>query len=39
LYEKNEGDVFLSLIKPSEWNVKYVGSARLESDNKWVRVK
>ena len=39
LYEKNNGDVFLSLIKPSEWNVKYVGSARLESDNKWVRVK
>jgi hypothetical protein len=39
LYEKNDGSVFLSLIKPNEWNIKYVGAARLESDNKWVRVK
>jgi hypothetical protein len=37
LYKKKDGIVFLSLISPNEWNVEHVGSARLESNNKWVR--
>ena len=37
LYKKKDGIVFLSLISPNEWNVEHVGSARLESNNKWIR--
>ena len=27
--------LFLSIIKPNEWNVEHVGSFRLDSNNKW----
>ena len=36
LYEGKEQD-FLSLVEPSEWTKKHLGSFRLNSDYKWVR--
>ena len=38
LYEKRDGGVFLSLIKPSEWPMKFLGATKLESTQKWIRV-
>ncbi len=38
LYEKNDGSVFLSLIAPDEWNMKFLGATRLESNNKWIKL-
>ncbi len=38
LYEKKDGTPFLSLIAPTEWNMKYIGTTRLESNNKWIKL-
>ena len=38
LYYGNDDSVFLSLIGPNEWNKKYVGSFKLNSDNKWLKI-
>jgi hypothetical protein len=38
LYEKNDGNPFLSLIAPTEWNMKFLGATRLESNNKWLKI-
>jgi hypothetical protein len=38
LYEKNDGSPFLSLIAPDEWNMKFIGATRLESNNKWIKL-
>jgi hypothetical protein len=38
LYEKQDGSVFLSLIAPDEWNMKFLGATRLESNNKWIKL-
>ena len=38
LYEKKDGSPFLSLIAPSEWNMKFLGATRLESNNKWIKL-
>ena len=38
LYEKKDGGVFLSLIKPNEWPMKFIGATKLESTQKWIRV-
>ena len=38
LYQKEEGNLFLSLIGPDEWNQIYVGSFKLDSDDKWKKV-
>jgi len=38
LYEKQDGSVFLSLIAPSEWKMKFLGATRLESNNKWIKL-
>jgi len=37
LYQKNDERLFLSLIEPQYWDQLYVGSVRLDSDNKWVK--
>lgn len=39
LYENKNGDNFLSLISPNEWNEKHIISVRLNSDYKWVTTK
>jgi len=38
LYEKKDGGVFLSLIKPNEWPMKFIGATKLESTQKWIRI-
>ena len=38
LYEKKDGNPFLSLIAPNEWNMKFIGTTRLESNNKWIKL-
>jgi hypothetical protein len=34
LYRNND-KIFLSLIKPEEWKLEYLGSFKLDSNNKW----
>jgi Protein of unknown function (DUF2452) len=38
LYIRDNQTTFLSLIDPNSWNKKYIGSFRLESTQKWVKV-
>ena len=38
VYEKPDGSFFMSMIDPNSWNQKFVGSTRLESTNKWVKI-
>lgn len=37
LYVGNDGNVFLSLISPNEWNRECIGSFYLNSDQKWIK--
>ena len=39
LYQRENGNLFLSLIEPNFWDQLYVGSVKLDSDNKWIEVK
>ncbi len=38
LYSKNDEDMFLSIIEPSSWNMKYIASFKLDSTNKWIKI-
>jgi len=38
LYVGRDGNIFLSMINPSEWNYECVGSFVLDSNNKWNRI-
>lgn len=38
LYIKDDDTMFLSLIGPDEWNKKYIGSFKLDSKQKWIKV-
>jgi len=38
LYIKDDDTTFLSLIAPNLWNKKYIGSFKLDSTQKWVKV-
>ena len=39
LYQREEDEtLFLSLIGPDEWNQIFIGSFRLDSDDKWTKV-
>ena len=38
LYERSNGKNFLSLISPSSWNLKHLGSFKLDSDKKWNKI-
>ena len=38
LYERNDKSIFLSIIKPDEWNMKCLGITQLESNNKWKKL-
>lgn len=37
LYAGENGENFLSLIAPSDWNKEYLGTFRLNGEYKWVR--
>ena len=39
LYYGNDGNVFLSLITPDEWNKQHIGSFRYNYDNKWIKIE
>ena len=36
LYVSEEGNNFLSLISPHEWNKVHIGTFKLNSDKKWI---
>ena len=38
LFVGNDGAPFLSLIGPDEWNREYIGSFRLDSNQKWIKI-
>lgn len=38
LYEKDNGETFLSQIEPSEWNKKHLGSFKLDIDRIFVKI-
>ena len=38
LYSSDDDKTFLSLIEPSQWNKKYIGSFFLNHECKWVKV-
>ena len=38
LFERIDGTPFLSLITPNEWDMKFIGATRLESNNKWIKL-
>lgn len=39
IYVGKDGNYFLSLISPNEWNLEHIISARLNSEHKWVLIK
>lgn len=39
LYVGDDGSVFLSLIEPSQWRRECVGSFRLNSEQKWMKIE
>jgi len=41
LYQKNDTDkdLFLSIIDPREWDMLFIGSFKLLSNNKWEKIK
>ena len=38
IYRRNNGQEFMSLIGPFEWNQQYVMSVRLNSDSVWKKI-
>jgi len=38
LYVGKDGGVFLSLIGPNEWGREHIGSFRLNSQQKWIKI-
>ena len=38
LYVGRDGNIFLSMVNPTEWNYECVGSFSLDSNNKWNKI-
>lgn len=38
LYQKENQELFLSLIEPDLWNQIYIGSVKLDSEDKWIKL-
>lgn len=38
LYSKDDGTTFMSLISPEQWSQKHLGTFKLDSTNKWVKL-
>lgn len=38
LYDKQDGTTFMSLIGPNQWNQKYIGTYKLDSSYKWIKL-
>jgi Protein of unknown function (DUF2452) len=39
LYQGNDGNNFLSLIGPNEWNKEHIATFKLNSERKWINLK
>lgn len=39
LYVGDDGNVFLSLIEPGQWRRECIGSFRLNSEQKWMKIE
>ena len=39
LYERNNGEEFISIIGPNEWNFKHIGEYKFLSDGRWEKVE
>lgn len=39
LYTKADDTLFLSLISPDTWKQQYIGSFKLDTDHKWVKIE
>jgi hypothetical protein len=39
LYKRDNGELFLSIIEPSQWNQNFIGSFELDSKDKWSIIK
>ena len=39
LYQRSNQKLFLSIIQPNEWDEIYIGSFRLDSNDKWEKVE
>ena len=39
LYRGDDGNNFLSLISPTEWNKEHLGTFQLNSDKKWIVIE
>ena len=39
LYQRENEELFLSLIEPEHWDQIYVGSFRLDSNDKWEKIE
>ena len=38
LYLKDDDSMFLSIIEPTSWKMKHIGSFKLDSNNKWNKI-
>jgi hypothetical protein len=38
IYRGKDGNTFLSLINPNEWNKEYLGSYRLNTNGTWENI-
>ena len=38
LYQRDGGQLFLSLVEPSQWNQIFIGAFRLDSNDKWEKI-
>ena len=39
LYQRDNGDLFLSLIEPEMWNQIFIGAFKLTSNDKWEKIE
>ena len=38
LYKRKNESTFLSLIEPVSWNMEYLGTFKLDSSKKWIKI-
>jgi len=39
LYQRDNGSLFLSLIEPAFWSQIFIGSFKLDSNDKWIKTE
>jgi hypothetical protein len=38
LYSRDDKSMFLSIVEPNSWKMKYIASFKLDSTNKWIKI-